>query len=728
MAVLHVRSLVTSRARIAADRGSVASYGGGEVRAYGSVVRASTPGERLRRQALAGVRLSSPVGGRPRPDHHQPRSRDGAGRLEGRACPGSRSTPATSRPGLESAATVRREGRFTLPGLPVGPYEVKAEPRRLPPARAPERHPRARRARACSRLDPRAGRPRRRSWSPAISPGCKTRSGELGYLVSEEAIRDLPLNGRNYTDLAFLQPGVIAFPFRDGGSVVAHGLGASVNGQDPRANVYLLDGTLMNDFTNGPAGSAAGTALGTESVREFRVEVERLRRGVRPERRRPDQRPHQVGNERLPRRAYEYLQERRARRAQLLRPRGEAGLPPPPVRLHPGRPRAQGPDVLLRRATRACARTWAGRCPPWCRTWPRAAGILPDPPARGHDHGAREPGGPALPRRVPAAERRGARPGASPPTRFPFAPDPRPGLLPGAPRPERGRPRPALRPLHLRQGRASTCPPTSRSSRGPSSRRTSSRPRSTATSCPRGPSPPCASATAARGSGRRWRPTPRSRSRPSCPAATLPGDIDIGGIPRFGTQSSANLSLRQDVFAFHGDVVHTRGRHLLKGGRPGRALQAATCSTRPSASGSTPSRAWRPSCGTGRSGSSASPPRATSSATGAPPSSPPTCRTTSALGRVTLNAGLRYEYATLPRDTKGRDINLPDLLDPQVTVGPLYAEPDRQGGVASAGLRLGRAGQRPDVACAAATASTSRPTPSRTSSSPSRTRPRPRGP
>ena len=69
-----------------------------------------------------------------------------------------------------------------------------------------------------------------------------------------------------------LQPMVNPFPHRDNGSVVAHGLAMSVNGQDPRANVYLLDGTLLNDFTNGPAGSAAGTALGMETVREFRVE------------------------------------------------------------------------------------------------------------------------------------------------------------------------------------------------------------------------------------------------------------------------------------------------------------------------------------------------------------------------------------------------------------------------------------------------------------------------
>ena len=38
----------------------------------------------------------------------------------------------------------------------------------------------------------------------------------------------------------------------------------------------LLDGTLQNDFTNGPAGSAAGTALGTETIKEFRVRIERV--------------------------------------------------------------------------------------------------------------------------------------------------------------------------------------------------------------------------------------------------------------------------------------------------------------------------------------------------------------------------------------------------------------------------------------------------------------------
>lgn len=100
-----------------------------------------------------------------------------------------------------------------------------------------------------------------------------TQTSELSFLVGEMAMRELPLNGRNYTDLALLTPGVAAYPHRDGGSVVAHGLAMSMNGRDPRSNIYLLDGTPQNDFTNAPASSAAGTALGLEAIREFRVEL-----------------------------------------------------------------------------------------------------------------------------------------------------------------------------------------------------------------------------------------------------------------------------------------------------------------------------------------------------------------------------------------------------------------------------------------------------------------------
>lgn len=162
------------------------------------------------------------------------------------------------------------EGRYSFPELRVGEYEIRAEQSGFGGSKI--------------KLTLTIGETSEVNFTLKVAvtsttvdvtdaaPLVNTQTPELSYLVGERAIRELPLNGRNYTDLALLQPGVTAYPLRDGGSVVAHGLGISVNGQDIRSNVYLLDGTLLNDFTNGPAGSAASTVLGTETIREFRVE------------------------------------------------------------------------------------------------------------------------------------------------------------------------------------------------------------------------------------------------------------------------------------------------------------------------------------------------------------------------------------------------------------------------------------------------------------------------
>ncbi len=171
---------------------------------------------------------------------------------------------------LTRAATTNGEGRYVFPEMRVGDYEIRAEqtgfkPRILSSVRLTI----GEMAVADLTLEVAAAEITQDVFGTAP---VNTQTSELSYLVDERSIRELPLNGRNVTDLALLQPGVIAFPQRDGGSVVAHGLGMTINGQDIRSNVYLLDGTLLNDFTNGPAGSAASTALGAEMIREFRVE------------------------------------------------------------------------------------------------------------------------------------------------------------------------------------------------------------------------------------------------------------------------------------------------------------------------------------------------------------------------------------------------------------------------------------------------------------------------
>ncbi|MCA1612893.1 MAG: carboxypeptidase regulatory-like domain-containing protein, partial [Acidobacteria bacterium] len=174
--------------------------------------------------------------------------------------------------GFTRNTTTDGEGRYTFAGLPVGSYEIRAERAGFKPfVRQQLRVTIAETAVVNAAMEVEAVGAQ--VDVNAASVLVNTQTPELSYLVSEQAIRELPLNGRNYTDLALLQPGVIAYPHREGGSIVAHGLGVSVNGQDPRSNVYLIDGTPQNDFTNGPAGSAANTVLGIESIREFRVEA-----------------------------------------------------------------------------------------------------------------------------------------------------------------------------------------------------------------------------------------------------------------------------------------------------------------------------------------------------------------------------------------------------------------------------------------------------------------------
>ena len=185
--------------------------------------------------------------------------------------PGVSVTIASAATGFTRAVVTDGEGRYTFAGVPAGEYEVRAELegfRTL--VQSGLRLSVGEQASLVLRLAAGA------TEDVRVTGGVdqvNTRTSDLSYLVDERTIARIPINGRNFTDLMSLQPGVTPFPHRETGSVVAHGLAMSVNGVEPRGNVYLLDGTLLNDFTNGPAGSAAGTALGMDTVREFRVET-----------------------------------------------------------------------------------------------------------------------------------------------------------------------------------------------------------------------------------------------------------------------------------------------------------------------------------------------------------------------------------------------------------------------------------------------------------------------
>jgi len=108
--------------------------------------------------------------------------------------------------------------------------------------------------------------------------GLDLESAALSGVEGVGSLRELPLNGRDWTQLALLQPGVSAIRTQNSlnGSSSnrgSRGFGSevSIGGGRPTQNNYFLDGISLNDYTNGVPGSALGLALGTDAIQEFSV-------------------------------------------------------------------------------------------------------------------------------------------------------------------------------------------------------------------------------------------------------------------------------------------------------------------------------------------------------------------------------------------------------------------------------------------------------------------------
>src|SRR5438309_10733699 len=86
------------------------------------------------------------------------------------------------------------------------------------------------------------------------------------------SVSELPLNGRSASDVAALEPGVATARTQTSGQA-QRGLGTqmTISGGRPRQNDSRLDGISVNDYSNGPPGSALGVNLGVDAVEQFSV-------------------------------------------------------------------------------------------------------------------------------------------------------------------------------------------------------------------------------------------------------------------------------------------------------------------------------------------------------------------------------------------------------------------------------------------------------------------------
>src|SRR5579875_1802435 len=92
--------------------------------------------------------------------------------------------------------------------------------------------------------------------------------------VGSRTVTQAPLNGRDWTQLATLQAGVIGIQTaKTGTGTASRGFGAamSISGGRPEQNDYRLDGISINDYSNGAPGSVLGANLGVDAVQQFSV-------------------------------------------------------------------------------------------------------------------------------------------------------------------------------------------------------------------------------------------------------------------------------------------------------------------------------------------------------------------------------------------------------------------------------------------------------------------------
>ena len=108
------------------------------------------------------------------------------------------------------------------------------------------------------------------------APQIDLTSSALTAQVESETVRELPLNGRDWTQLATLQPGVkqietqMAFATSARGN---RGFGGemTVSGQRSTFNNYRIDGITVNDYAMAAPGNVIGLVLGVDAIQEFSV-------------------------------------------------------------------------------------------------------------------------------------------------------------------------------------------------------------------------------------------------------------------------------------------------------------------------------------------------------------------------------------------------------------------------------------------------------------------------
>ena len=193
---------------------------------------------------------------------------------QGSAVPGAQITVTNQDTGAVRTANSGDDGLYTVPQVDAGKYtlEVKASGFGVKKITGAEVVV-ATDTRLDVKLD--VGSVEQSIAVTEAAPLVDTTSSSIGGLVSEQRMADLPLNGRNWTDLTLMQPGVVRviIPSMTGTAALAGANGTiySSNGGALRSNFMSLDGANMTNLAGFNNSSVSNTSLGVDGIKEYKV-------------------------------------------------------------------------------------------------------------------------------------------------------------------------------------------------------------------------------------------------------------------------------------------------------------------------------------------------------------------------------------------------------------------------------------------------------------------------
>src|SRR5918999_5285143 len=155
--------------------------------------------------------------------------------------------------GVTRTAKTNDDGFYSVPGLPAGMYTLSTSPTgfKKTVANNVELHVSENKT---VNLDLQVGQVTEIVTVTSEQAPVELRSGEVSSLISEKQVTELPLNGRNYAQLALMVPGVSPVTqagaggaFATRGTGLNSGVDMSVNGNQSNSNLWTVDGVNNMD-------------------------------------------------------------------------------------------------------------------------------------------------------------------------------------------------------------------------------------------------------------------------------------------------------------------------------------------------------------------------------------------------------------------------------------------------------------------------------------------------